>query len=71
MADIFVSYSSKDRDRAEAIATALAQHGWSVWWDGQIPIGKRFDEIINEQIKIARCCGAMVNRLNRLGLCEQ
>jgi hypothetical protein len=40
MADIFVSYSSKDRDRAKGVAMTLEQQGWSVWWDLQIPVGR-------------------------------
>jgi hypothetical protein len=37
MSDIFISYAREDRPRAEAIAKALEEHGWSVWWDWNIP----------------------------------
>jgi TIR domain-containing protein len=55
VSDIFVSYASADRDRARAIAQALTEHGWSVWWDRTIPPGKQFDEVIEEALDAARC----------------
>ena len=55
MSDIFVSYASADRDRARAVAQALTEQGWSVWWDRKIPPGKQFDEVIEEALDSARC----------------
>jgi len=55
MADIFVSYASADRDRARALAEALATQGWSVWWDRTIPPGRQFDEVIEEELAAAGC----------------
>jgi TIR domain-containing protein len=55
VSDIFVSYASADRDRARAVAQALTEHGWSVWWDRTIPPGKQFDEVIEEALDAARC----------------
>jgi len=55
VSDIFVSYASADRDRARAIAQALTESGWSVWWDRTIPPGKQFDEVIEEALDAARC----------------
>jgi hypothetical protein len=38
MADIFISYSSEDRDQARILAAFLEAEGYSVWWDtGVIP----------------------------------
>ena len=39
MNDIFISYVSEDRPRAERLAEAFQARGWSVWWDpaGQMP----------------------------------
>ncbi len=55
MSDIFLSYASVDRDKAERIANVLASHGWSVWWDRTIPPGKTFDEVIEEAIDSTAC----------------
>jgi hypothetical protein len=55
MADIFISYASQDRDRAKALADALAAQGSSVWWDRVIPPGKLFDEVIEEALDAAKC----------------
>lgn len=55
MADIFLSYSSSDRLKAKAVAEAISQHGWSVWWDRKIPLGKSWSEIIKQQLDAARC----------------
>jgi formylglycine-generating enzyme required for sulfatase activity len=55
MADIFISYASEDRSRAELLAKALKEQGWSVFWDRKIPPGKTWDEIIEEAIEAAKC----------------
>ena len=55
MPDIFISYASADRDRARLLADALANRGYSVWWDRTIPPGRVFDEVIQEAIQSARC----------------
>ncbi len=55
MADVFLSYASADRDRAKALAEAIAAEGWSVWWDRAIPPGRVFDEVIEEALDAASC----------------
>ena len=55
MSGIFISYASEDRDKAEMLAHALEQKGWPVWWDRQIPFGKSFDEVIEENLARAGC----------------
>ena len=55
MADIFISYSSEDKTRVKTIAEALEQKGWSVWWDRQIPVGQRFDTVIEQDLCQATC----------------
>jgi hypothetical protein len=42
MADIFISYSQTDRERAMQIANALSAKGWKVWWDVSLIAGDRF-----------------------------
>jgi hypothetical protein len=46
MSDIFISYASPDRPRAQVLAEALKAQGWSVWWDRNIPAGTRFAQVI-------------------------
>jgi TIR domain len=55
MSDIFISYASADKAKAELLAKAFSQQGWSVWWDRQIPPGKSFDEVIEQALSSARC----------------
>jgi hypothetical protein len=55
MADIFLSYASKDRAKVEPIVKALREKGWSVWWDRKIPPGMTWVEMIAKALKEAKC----------------
>lgn len=55
MADVFITYSRRDKEQAARIAEALRQHGWSVWWDDRIPIGQSFDRVIEEALTSCSC----------------
>jgi len=55
VARIFLSYASQDRRQAKPIAEALASQGWSVWWDQDIPAGRRFDEVISNELHASEC----------------
>jgi hypothetical protein len=55
MSDVFISYSSADRERARLVADALHGRGWRVWWDRAIPPGRQYDEVIDEALSAARC----------------
>jgi hypothetical protein len=55
MSDIFISYTREDQDYAQTLADALAQEGYSVWWDPKIPPGKQFDEVIQNALAKAKC----------------
>ncbi len=55
MSDVFLSYASADRDRAQRVAEHLAHAGYDVWWDRTIPPGRVFDEVIQEALNAAKC----------------
>ena len=54
MSDIFISYSSEDRDRILPLVDALEKTGWSVFWDRTIPAGKTWRQFIGSEIKACR-----------------
>ena len=54
MADVFISYSRKDRERCTAIREALTELGVDVWFDVGIGAGSAFDREIEKQIEEAR-----------------
>jgi len=53
MADVFISYSSTDRSRAEALARALDWAGFTVWWDRDLLGGTDYGEVIREELALA------------------
>ena len=55
MADIFISYSSTDKTMVKRLAELLEEKGWSVWWDAEIPIGQKYDTVIEAELKQAAC----------------
>src|SRR6476661_6108618 len=55
MADIFISYSSEDKTIVKRLAKFLESKGWSVWWDRQIPIGEKYDAVIEKELHNAAC----------------
>ena len=54
MADIFISYSRKDRDRCTAIRNALEALGIDVWSDAGIGAGASWDREIEREIEAAK-----------------
>jgi hypothetical protein len=55
MADVFVSYSHADRPRTEAIADAVEESGFSVWWDAKLAPGCVYAQVIEGEIEGAGC----------------
>lgn len=55
MADIFLSYASRDRDRVRPLVEAFEQQGWTVWWDRRIAPGQTWHQAIQESLDGARC----------------
>lgn len=57
MADVFISYSSEERETAARLAAALEARGYSVWWDRNLEGGADFSDDIEREMKAA---GAIV-----------
>ncbi len=53
--DVFLSYSSKDRDKVRQIVAALEDANLSVWWDREIGAGVMFERKIEEALDNAKC----------------
>jgi TIR domain len=54
MADIFVSYASSDRPRAERLKAWFEEAGWSVWIDRDIDLGEDFADRIRGELDSAK-----------------
>jgi hypothetical protein len=50
MADVFISYKKEDRAKTEMIATALAAHQLSVWWDDSLAGGEAYRSQIEREL---------------------
>lgn len=55
MADIFLSYADRDRKTIRPLVRAFEQEGWSVFWDREIPLGKTWRQVLDEELSAARC----------------
>jgi formylglycine-generating enzyme required for sulfatase activity len=53
VADIFLSYNREDQARAKAIANALQNEGFDVWWDTILRAGQTYDEVTERQLREA------------------
>ncbi|MCZ6871186.1 MAG: TIR domain-containing protein [Gammaproteobacteria bacterium] len=54
MADVFISYSSEDRDRLAPLAAVLEQAGYSIWWDQQLRGGAVYSDEIEKELLVAK-----------------
>jgi hypothetical protein len=54
MSDIFISYAREDRDKAELLARVFEQQKWAIWWDKVIPPGKKYADVIGEELASAK-----------------
>ena len=54
MADVFISYSREDREWVEGLAAQLQSGGYSVWWDWDLLVGKRYRESIDNELKACK-----------------
>ncbi|MDG1231411.1 MAG: AAA family ATPase [Pseudomonadales bacterium] len=55
MSELFISYSSHDRDIVTTIVEYLEDFGFSTWWDRHITAGKAFDRDIETALEQAKC----------------
>jgi serine/threonine protein kinase len=62
MAEIFISYAREDAAAAERLASALEDQGWVVFWDRRIPAGRRYSDVIAENLASAKCVIALWSR---------
>src|SRR5690349_1023451 len=53
MADVFLSYSSKDREIAARVADRLQAEGYSVWWDTALTAGDNWQRQIERELREA------------------
>jgi hypothetical protein len=53
MADVFISYSQKDKVLAEQLGGLLQEIGLTVWWDAELIPAEKFREEIRRQIELA------------------
>jgi len=53
--DVFLSYSTTDKDPVQALAERLKRAGLRVWWDRwSLPRGKRWQESLEEALAVSR-----------------
>jgi len=55
MNDIFISYSRKDKDWVETLASALEAEGYDVWWDPEILPGQDYESVIKNVLDNTQC----------------
>lgn len=52
--DIFLSYSSNDKERVRPIVEAIEKEGFTLWWDDNIPPGTTWRAFIQENLDAAQ-----------------
>jgi hypothetical protein len=55
VADIFFSYSRKDKERVGLVRNALAEIGFEVFWDQETPSGSDWDTWIRAELAKSKC----------------
>lgn len=59
MADVFVSYSREDKERAAEVVRLLEAHGWDVFWDQELRAGTLWPKVLETELDSARCLVAL------------
>lgn len=55
MTDVYISYSSIDRERVAPLVRAIESRGWSVLWEHELEPGAKFKNRLQEEIDQTRC----------------
>ena len=55
MADVFISYARADAARVDQLVQPLIQAGFSVWWDRSLEPGTKWPDVIDRELRRARC----------------
>ncbi|MGE0828576.1 MAG: toll/interleukin-1 receptor domain-containing protein [Hyphomonadaceae bacterium] len=58
MADLFISYSREDKERAAQVARGMEAAGFDVFWDTEIPPGQTWADFIEQ--KLTSCAAVIV-----------
>jgi len=53
LADVFVSYARSDEPQAKRVAKALADEGYRVWRDDELPAHRAYADVIEERLRAA------------------
>jgi len=53
--DVFLSYASEDREKAQLLADAFIKYGWRVWWDREMMAGQLVHSEIERKLDDAKC----------------
>jgi formylglycine-generating enzyme required for sulfatase activity len=53
--DVFLSYAREDEGQVRALAAALEQRGYAVFWDRRVPPGQTWHEHIGGALAAAKC----------------
>lgn len=56
---IFISYSHKDYKKVYSDLADLYEKGISFWYDGGLPAGKNWDDVVRERMTDSRCVGVI------------
>ncbi len=62
MTDVFVSYTAVDRALALPIVERLQRQKWSVFWDRNTSPGKKWQDVLEEHLKRAKCVVVLLTR---------
>jgi hypothetical protein len=62
MSDVFISYAREDARAAKKLADMLSRQGHTVFWDHRIEPGTPWEEIIERELKEARCVVVLWSR---------